>query len=278
MDIDDGEFLRILKHEREKTLGILGRQALRDAPAEVDAVRELVERVEVPPDTVLGALDRCFAATGSFSPSTMIRTQLRLALQYLDDANTRSLIPSPTLSSFVLLRVAIECTATAHWLLSGKNRKHGVERMLKRMWWDTYSAYEMARSADETTDRSQLADVEHLVRAIAAPIKGVDADSVLASDRISLSTIVKNASASLRPDYPTAMLASWRLCAGISHGNVPISAGAGVTPATIQMPRHHLLNTGAYGHVLAMLIDDVRRTGELFERQATQKLTHRPPA
>ena len=277
MDFDQAEFARILEHEHKKTLGIQGRRMLREARAEIDAVRELVESVEVRRDTFLDNLDQIFAPTGTFDPSTMVRTQLRLALRYLDDANGRDLVPSPTLSSYVLLRVAIESAATAHWLLSAKDRRTGVERMLKRMWWDTFSAYEMALSADETTPRSQIDGVEQLIRRIAGPVKGVDADRIIESKRISLSSIVQEASADFRPDYPGGMLASWQLCAGVSHGNIPISAGAGMAPETIQDPSLHLLDTGDYGHVLTMVIDDVRRAAQLFERRATTPLAHRPP-
>lgn len=229
----------------------------------------------------MAAADERFKSTGTFLPSTMIRTQLRLAVHYLKAADEGGFPlgkpQPPTLSSFVVLRAAIECTANAHWLLSSSNQRQLVERVLKRMWWDTTNAIEMATTADGGPPGDALVDLQTRIEKIARPIKGLGSVNITKSDRPLLSRIVSDASAALRPHYPKRMHAGWMLCSGIAHGNIPVSAGAGISAATVQRPAEHLIDDGSYGYVFAAVVDDVESTVELFERRAHEAHQHRRP-
>jgi hypothetical protein len=278
--MDDGEFSRILAHMREKSRRIEGRRLLREARQRSVEIREQIDGVRIAPGLVMARVDQRFDSTLTFQPSTMIRTQLRLAIHYVQAADEGGFpvgkSQPPTLSSFVVLRAAIECTASAHWLLSGKNHRQSVERVLKRMWWDTDSAAEMATIADGAADRRVLLDLEERITRISGPIKGLDSAKIVDSKRIPLSTIVSDAGAALRPNYPTMMRAGWMLCSGIAHGNIPVSAGAGLTASSVQQPSKHLIDDGSYAYIFSAIVDDIHATAQLFERRAAEKHEHQP--
>ncbi len=259
----------------------MGNQQLREARQRGIEIREQIDEVQVVLGGVMAAVDGRFALTRTFQPSTMIRTQLRLAIHYVQAADEGGFpgdkSQPPSLSSFVVLRAAIECTASAHWLLSGKNHRESVERVLKRMWWDTTSAAEMATIADEEADRTGLLDLTKRISQIARPIKGLASKTIMESKRIPLSTIVADAGAALHPDYPTMMRAGWMLCSGIAHGNLAVSAGTGVTAASVQQPSQHLIDNGSYGHIFAAIVGDIHATAQLFERRAAEAHEHQRP-
>lgn len=281
MDIDDEEFSRLLKHMREKSLRNEGRRLLREARQRSIAAREQIDGVQIAPGGVMAAVDQRFDSTRTFQPSTMIRTQLRLAIHYAQAADAGGIAVSksqpPTLSSFVVLRAAVECTASAHWLLSGQNHRESVERVLKRMWWDTVNAAEMSTTADGDADRGALRDLEERISEISRTIKGLNSAKIMDSKRIQLSTIVSDASAALRPNHPTTTRAVWMLCSGIAHGNIPVSAGAGLTAASVQQPSQHLIDDGPYAYIFSTIVEDIHMTAELFARRAAEQHEHQQP-
>lgn len=277
MEVDE-EFLRVLTHMQEKSARIERQQMLRNARRRIPVIRDHIDTVRIVANGVMAGVDQRFDSTETFRPSTMIRTQLRLAAHYLQAADGNESPDSeaqpPTLSSYVVLRAAIESTASAHWLMSGKNHRESVKRVLKRMWWDTESAVEMAATADGNVDRSALEDLKKRITAISSPIKGLEVAKVTESKRMPLSTIVKDAGAALHPDYPSMMRAGWMLCSGIAHGNIPVSAGAGITPATVQLPSQHLIDDEAYAFVLSTIVEDLHLTALLFEKRAAEQHAH----
>ena len=117
-DEELGRVIDFMEKEREKVRRIGGRSLLHEARLSYAGIGELIDRVELIPQGKAAAVDQPFAAAKTFLPSTLIRTQLRLASHYIQAADNTG---SPTLSSFVVLRAAVECTATAHWLMSGGN-------------------------------------------------------------------------------------------------------------------------------------------------------------
>lgn len=275
MEVGDTEFERFtdfMAKEREKLSRIEGRRLLRDARAAYRSIDGGIDRVRVAPDGKAASVDAPFAATNTFLPSTLMATQLRLASQYIRAADGGA---SPGLSSFVVLKAAIECTASAHWLMSGGSHRETVERVLKRMWWDTQAAAEMATIADEDTDLSSLVDLRTKIEVISRPLKGCNEESITGSTRVRLSGIVKDASQALRPDDPAAMYATWMLCAAVSHGNLPASAGAGLAPALIQKPSRHLIDESLFAHLLSVAVADLASTVDLFDSYATAEHSHR---
>ena len=276
--MNEDELARLLAHMREKTRQVEGRKLLRETRTRIGAIRDLIDRLRVAKGGVMSAVDKRFDSTQTFQPSTMILTQLRLAIHYAQAADEGGFLTGgsrpPTLSSFVVLRAAIECTASAHWLLSGKNQRESIERVLKRMWWDTVSAAEMATIADGDADRTALRGLEDRIAEISRPVKGLAPETIISSKRMSLSTIVAEAGASLRPEYPTQMHAGWMLCSGISHGNLPVSAGVGISPELVQHPSRHSLDIGTYAFVFAATVEDLHATTLLFERRASEEHEH----
>lgn len=282
MDIDDENLSRVFADMREKTRRTEGRRLLREARQHALQISKEVDELRVAPGGVLAAVDQRFDSTQTFQPSNMILTQLRLASHYLQAADQGGLRLGkwqyPTLSSFVVLRAAIECTASAHWLLSGANHRESVERALRRMWWDAVSAAEMATTADVDADHSALHDLEERINEILRPVKGLTLGQIVGSKRMSLSTVVADAGAALRPNDPTLMSAGWMMCSGIAHGNIPVSAGAGVTVALIQQPSQHVIDDSSYAFIFAGIVQDLDATVQLFKRRAVEQHKHRNPA
>lgn len=274
MEIDEDEFRRISSFLASQIREPDPQERLHFALARLEAVGELIDSIEVSPGGRASDVDRCFQKT--FLPSDMVRTQLRLARHYIASAHRDE---TATLSSFVVLRVAIECMATAHWLMSETSHRVRVERFLKRMWWDTQSAVEMALVADANPDLSGVYDLEDTIHEIAEPIKGLDPKKVTESKRVTLGSIVQDASRAVRPDYPTLMHSAWMACAGVSHGNITISAGVGVTPHSVKNPSEHPISADAYSNFVEIAVADLQTTVEFFQRYATEEHPHkRPPA
>lgn len=242
------------------------------ARARLEVVGELLDRVKVIPGGRASAVDRKFQET--FLPSDMVRTQLRLAQHYIKSACDGL---APTLTSFVVLRVAIECMATAQWLIADTSHRVRVERFLKRMWWDTQSAVDMAVVADANPDLSAVYELEETIHEIAEPIKGLDPEKVTTSKRVALSSIVQEAGRVVRPSYPTLMQSCWMACAGVSHGNVPISAGIGVEPHSVQKPSEHPISMNVYANFLEIAVADLQTTVEFFQRYATEEHQNQRP-
>jgi hypothetical protein len=168
--------------------------------------------------------------------------------------------------------------ATAHWLIADPSLRGRVERFLKRMWWDTESAVDMAVVADADPDLSAVYDLEETIHEIAEPIKGLDPEKVTTSKRVPLSSIVQEASRAVRPSYPTLMQSCWMACAGVSHGNIPISAGIGVEPHAVRNPAEHPISMNVYANFLEIAVTDLQTTVELFMLYATEEHENRRPA
>ncbi|SEI10127.1 MULTISPECIES: hypothetical protein [unclassified Leifsonia] len=272
-DDDFAQFVSMMEELRAKARRIEGQRLLSQASKDLSKVQDLIDRVQVEEGGVAAALDQSFAASGTLLPSTLIRTQLRLAAQYLQAAHRAE---PPELSCFVVLRAAIECAASAHWLMSGGSHRGNMGRILKRMWWDTLSAADLARTADENPDLSSLEDLRRRIADITGPVKRLDAESITNSPRVRLSGIVKDASEALRPEDPTILYATWMVCAAVSHGNVPVSAGAGITAASIQRPSQHPIDTVVFAQLVSVTTTNLRMTAELFERRAAERHKHEP--
>lgn len=266
MEIDDDEL--------ERSSASLGggenvprsQEQVRVVRARLKAAGELLDSVRIIPGGRAFAVDRHFQKT--FLPSDMVRTQLGLAQHYIKSACDGQ---APALTSFVVLRVAIECMATAQWLIAATSHRVRVERFLKRMWWDTQSAVDMAVVADAGPDLSAVYDLEATIHEIAEPIKGLDPDMVTTSKRVALSSIVQEASRAVRPSYPTLMQSCWMACAGVSHGNIPISAGIGVAPHSVRNPSEHSVSWDVYANFLEIAVTDLQTTVEFFMRYATEE-------
>lgn len=236
------------------------------------SIGEFLDAVKIVEGGRAFAVDRHFEQT--FLPSDMVRAQLRLAQHYIESACSGD---TPTLSSFVVLRVAIECIATAHWLIAEPSLRGRVERFLKRMWWDTASGVDMAVVADAEPDLSAVLDLEDTIHEIAEQIKGLDSEKVTNSKRLSLSSIVSEASCAVRPSYPTLMRSCWMACAGVSHGNIPISAGIGVEWRTVLNPSEHSISLTVYANFLEIAVDDLQTTVELFALYASEQHQNQRP-
>jgi hypothetical protein len=264
-DVDAAWFAAFMEKERDKLQQIQGREELRRGRAVLIEAAGALDAIVVARGGVAASIDDAFTPSETLPPSSLIRTQLRLALHYLQTADND---PAPSLSSFVVLRVAIECMATGHWLMP-PNRREAILRALKRMWWDTQSAAEMAAVADGRSDPSEVQALREKLAAIVGPMKRVDLDSVTGSQRPQLSGIVREASRSLREENPTVLQSAWMLCAALSHGNVPVSAGVGMAPALIQDPSQHLINLPVFASVWSVLVDDFSSAVRMFEKYAT---------
>lgn len=267
-------FIAFMENERKKLSVIGGRRLRAKAQDQLGEIEALIESVQVADGGRAADVDRPFAVRNVFLPSTMILTQLRLAVHYIWAADER---PTPALSSFVVLRAAIECMATAHWLLAGDSLRIRIERVLKRMWWDTQTAADMATTADGNPDLTALNDLQKLISAIAQPIKRVDVDSITSSERPKLSRIVEDASRAVRPTDPSTMHAAWMLCAAVSHGNIPVSAGAGLDAALIQNPSKHPIDATTYAYVLSETVKDLGTISGLFRNYAAEGHPHQRP-
>jgi hypothetical protein len=277
MQIEDSEFenfLLFMGREREKARNIEGRRLLKAVRTRLPLLDQRLDAVKVMSGGRLAALDQPFRETGTFLPSVQLRTQLRLASHYLHSADEGR---PPGLRSFVVLRVAIECIATTHWLMSGDGHRESVERVLKRMWWDTHSAAEMATVVDGSPDQSAMDDLRRRISEITTPIKRLDAASILKSKRERLSRMVEVASRDLRPQEPSVLRATWMLCAGVSHGNIPLSAGAGVTAALIQSPSRHLVDEAVYAHIISVAVDYFEAAIGALVEFASRPQPHQPP-
>ncbi|GAB3039712.1 hypothetical protein GCM10027052_20110 [Parafrigoribacterium mesophilum] len=272
MEIDEEEFRRISAFLEARIQEPDPQEQVHVARARLEAVGELLDSVKVIPGGRASAVDRCFRET--FLPSDMVRTQLRLAQHYIRSACDGH---TPTLTSFVVLRVAIECQATAQWLIADASHRVRVERFLKRMWWDTQSAVDMAVVADANPDLRAVYELEETIHEIAEPIKGLDPEKVTTSKRVALSSIVQEASRAVRPSYPTLMQSCWMACAGVSHGNVPISAGIGVEPHSVQKPSEHPISMNVYANFLEIAVADLQTTVEFFQRYATEEHQNQRP-
>jgi len=262
----DGEVRPISASSEAWLRGADPQEQVRVSCTHLQAVGELLDRVKVTRGGRASSVDRCFQET--FLPSDMVRTQLRLAHHYIKSACGAD---APTLSSFIVLRVAIECMATAHWLIADTSHRVRIERFLKRMWWDTQSAVDMAVVADASPDLSAVHDLEDTIHEIAKPIKGLDPEKVTTSKRVALSSIVQEPSRAVRPSYPTLMQSCWMACAGISHGNIPISAGVGIEPHSVRNPSEHPISMNVYANFLEIAVADLQTTVEFFQGYATEK-------
>jgi hypothetical protein len=270
MQMGDPEFenfLLFMSQEREKARNIQGRRLLEAARSRLPILDHSLDAVEIVPGGRLAALDRPFTKTQTFLPSAQLRTHLRLASHYLQSADKGG---PPGLGSFVVLRAGIECIATTHWLGSGRGHRESVERVLKRMWWDTQSAAEMATVVDGNPDQTPLDDLRTRIVEIVTPIKRLDATTILESKRERLSKLVEEASRSLCPEEPSLLKAAWMLCAGVSHGNIPLSAGAGVSADLIQNPTKHLVDEAAYAHIVTVAVQYLDASIEQFADFATR--------
>lgn len=273
MEIDDDELGRISEFLEARVQRPDPHEQVHASLARLETVGKLLDSVNIVPGGRAYAVDRHFQET--FLPSDMVRTQLRLAQHYIESACGGG---APALTSFVVLRVAIECMATAHWLIAGTSLRVRVERFLKRMWWDTESAVDMAVIADADPDLSAVRDLEETIHEIAEPIKGLDPEKVTTSKRVALSSIVKEASIAVRPSYPTLMQSCWMACAGVSHGNIPISAGIGVEPHAVRVPAEHPISMNVYANFLEIAVTDLQSAVELFLLYATEQHQSRRPA
>lgn len=274
-DDADAYLAAMMEREQAKLLKINGRRLVSEARKQLASLTEALNLLVVQPGGKADALDRHFANTVTFLPSTLIKTQLRLGVHYAEAADAR---PWPTLASFVVLRTSIECTATAHWLMSAESQREGISRVLQRMWWDTMSAVDMAAESESNPDLSGVEDLRQRITTIAGPIKRLDADAIMTSQRVSLSGIVRAASGSLHPDSPGALFGAWMACAGISHGNVPVSAGAGMSPESIQAPSKHPIDESAFGFLFAVAVADLATAVGLFGRWVAEQHSNlRPP-
>lgn len=272
MEIDDDELRRISEYLEARVQRTDPQEQVHVSLARLQAIGELLDSVKILPGGRAFAVDRHFQET--FLPSDMVRTQLRLAEHYIKSACGGH---TPALTSFVVLRVAIECMATAHWLISDPSLRGRVERFLKRKWWDTESALDMAVVADAEPDLSAVADLEEAIYEIAEPIKGLDPEKVTTSKRVALSSIVQEASRAVRPSYPTLMKSCWMACAGVSHGNIPISAGIGVEPHAVRNPSEHSISMNVYANFIEIAVTDLHTVVELFMLYATEEHPNRPP-
>lgn len=272
MEIDDDELRRISEFFEARIQGTDPQEQVHVSRARLEAIGELLDSVKIIPGARAFDVDRHFQET--FLPSDMVRTQLRLAQHYIKSACDGH---PPALTSFVVLRVAIECMATAQWLIADPSLRGRVERFLKRMWWDTQSALDMAVVADADPDLSAVYDLEETIHEIAEPIKGLDPEKVTNSKRVALSSIVQEASRAVRPSYPTLMQSCWMACAGVSHGNVPISAGIGVEPHAVRKPSEHSISMNVYANFLEIAVTDLQTTVELFMLYATEEHQNRRP-
>lgn len=271
MEIDEDELKRISAFLEARVQGPDPQEQVRVIRARLKAIGELLDSVKVVPGGRASAVDRCFQET--FLPSDMVRTQLRLSQHYIKSACDGE---TPDLTSFVVLRVAIECMATAQWLIASPSLRVRVERFLKRMWWDTQSAMDMAVAADANPDLSAVYDLEEAIQEIAEPIKGLDPEKVTTSKRVALSSIVQEASRAVRPSYPTLMQSCWMACAAVSHGNVPISAGIGVSPHSVQSPSEHSISWNVYANFLEIAVTDLHTTVDFFIGYATEAHQNQP--
>lgn len=270
--MDDDELRRISEFFEARARRIDAEEQVDLSRVRLQSIGELLDRVEIVQGGRAFAVDRHFQET--FLPSDMVRTQLRLAQHYVESACGGH---TPALTSFVVLRVAIECMATAHWLIADPSLRGRVERFLKRMWWDTASALDMAVVADAEPDLSAVSNLEDTIHEIAEPIKGLDPENVTTSKRVALSSIVHEASRAVRPSYPTLMQSCWMACAGVSHGNIPISAGIGVEPHTVRNPSEHSISMSVYANFLEIAVTDLQTTVELFMLYATEEHQNQRP-
>lgn len=272
MEINDDELRRTSEFFEARVHRPDPQEHVHASRARLESIGALLDSVKIVPGGRAFAVDRHFQET--FLPSDMVRTQLRLAQHYIESACGGG---APALASFVVLRVAIECMATAHWLIADPSLRGRVERVLKRMWWDTESAVDMAVVADADPDLSAVNDLEDTIHEIAEPIKGLDPDKVTTSKRVALSSIVQEASRAVRPTYPTLMQSCWMACAGVSHGNIPISAGIGVDPHAVHKPAEHPISMNVYANFLEIAVTDLHTTVELFMLYATEDHQNRRP-
>ncbi|ROR28856.1 hypothetical protein EDF63_3448 [Curtobacterium sp. JUb34] len=272
-DVDAAWFAGFLEKERKKLLQIHGREEMRRGRAALIEASTTLDAIVIAPGGVAASIDDAFAPTATLPPSSLIRTQLRLALHYLQTADGD---PAPSLSSFVVLRVAIECIATGCWLMAS-SRREAILRALKRMWWDTQNAADMAVVADGRADPSELQALKDRLTAIVGPMKRLDLDSVTGGQRPRLSGAVRDASRSLREENPTALKSAWMLCAALSHGNIPVSAGVGIAPSLIQDPSQHLIDFPAFASVWSLVVDDFSTAVRMFEKHATVQHKHQGP-
>lgn len=267
-DFDEAFFADFMEKERVKLREIRGRELRKRSRESYRLFASRLRAIEVIPGGFAASTDQPFAATGTLTPSNLIDIQIHLAATYIKHADSEE---RPSLSSFVILRVAIECLATAFWIMDAKSKRQAVERTLKRIWWDTANAESMAKTADPSFTSHVLDEVGELILRIAGPMKRLDADAIKTSARVSLSRLVDEASRAINPTDPGELFSTWKACAGISHGNIPISAGVGVSAQLIRMPAAHAIDEPAYAHMLWVISSSLDHVISMAEERASRQ-------
>ncbi|OAN38856.1 hypothetical protein [Microbacterium sp. H83] len=181
----------------------------------IHEMRSRALAVIVTPDGMLAREDE----RTDYSPiSYQVRFQLQLAAEHLVALD--HLVAGhglPNYAGYVLIRAALETSATAYWLLQPNVSNRRVLRALRTASWDQRDSAEFASAAGHAATDWDLQRHDHL-DSLRRKVKGLHQSS-LDVPRLSHTDMLTAVERSLKISQQPSTLLAWRLCSSLAHGN-----------------------------------------------------------
>lgn len=205
----------------------------------VDEARELESQDEV--ERILGRVERDAARLHGFEMmagglleredeltayshlSAQVRGQLVIAVDHLQSLSRHfQKFGLPMSAHYTLMRTAIECTATALWLLGPNKSATRVIRALRTIWWASEDAAPLAEFMNYKggkSGRRLLTRLEEL-----RDMRPGNGDRQIDIRRIRTTDMLIDVDRILRrPKDQVPLLTVWRACSGMAHGNQKVA-------------------------------------------------------
>lgn len=238
-----------------------------------DRIHELRKRtlsVTLTPEGLLAREDQ----RTNYSPiSHQVRFQLQLAAEHLVAFDR--LVEAhglPNYAGYVLIRAALETSATAYWLIQPNVSNRRVLRALRMAYWNQLDSAEFAIAAGFTDTTWDTERREHL-EMLRGKVKGLH-QSRLDVTRISHTNLLTDVGRALKLTQPPSTLLAWRLCSSLAHGN---SAAAVMALQHRQIradePNVHS-STSSWALVSSLIrtaVETFDAALDLFEKRAAEK-------
>lgn len=238
-----------------------------------DRIRQMRQRalaVDITPEGLLAREDQ----RTEYSPiSHQVRFQLQLAAEHLVALDR--LIEGhglPDYAGYVLIRAALEASATAYWLIQPNVSHRRVLRALRMAYWNQRDSAEFAAAAGFADGAWDIERREYLEQ-LRSKIKGLHQTSLDVS-RISHTDLLTDVGRGLKLTQRPSTLLAWRLCSSLAHGNSAAAVMAlqhrEIRP---EEPNVHS-STSSWALVSSLVrtaVDTFDGALELFEKRAAAK-------
>ncbi|MCP1428209.1 hypothetical protein J3D45_000707 [Microbacterium foliorum] len=208
-----------------------GREQYDSLRPRIHQMRSRALAVAIAPDGMLAREDE----RTDYSPiSYQVRFQLQLAAEHLVALD--HLIQGhglPNYAGYVLIRAALETSATAYWLLQPNVSNRRVLHALRMAFWNQRDSAEFAAAAGH---RGTAWDEERraYLDLLRSKVKGLHQSS-LDVPRLSHTDMLTAVGRKLKISQQPSTLLAWRLCSSLAHGN---------SAAAVMALQHRQINAG----------------------------------